>query len=100
MALPPAGSVKTERLDPNARICGEIVFVHPTRGGERYISPAEQERAIRSSGHRLGVKLIEPIVVEENVSGSLPAEKRKLGEVLLACEEAARTASSSRTSTG
>jgi hypothetical protein len=31
MVLPPPDSVKTEGLDPDARICGEIVFVHPTR---------------------------------------------------------------------
>lgn len=56
------------------------------RGGDKYISPHEQERAIREAAARIGVELVD-VVVEEDVSGSLPAEKRRLGEVLVACEE-------------
>lgn len=56
------------------------------RSGDRYISPREQERSIRMAAGRLGVELVEPLVVEEDVSGSLPAEKRRLGEVLEAIE--------------
>lgn len=56
------------------------------RSGDRYISPHEQERSIRMAAARLGVELVEPLVVEEDVSGSLPAEKRRLGEVLEAVE--------------
>lgn len=41
---------------------------------------------MRAAASRLGIELGE-IVVEEDVSGSLPAEKRRLGEVLTACEE-------------
>ena len=56
------------------------------RGGDKYISPGEQEGAVREAASRIGVELVD-IVVEEDVSGSLPAEKRRLGEVLVACEE-------------
>lgn len=56
------------------------------RGGDRYISPDEQERAVREAAARIGVELVD-VVVEEDVSGSLPAEKRRLGEVLVACEQ-------------
>lgn len=56
------------------------------RSGDRYISPHEQERSIRMAAARLRVELVEPMVVDEDVSGSLPAEKRRLGDVLDAIE--------------
>jgi hypothetical protein len=43
-ASAPPASVKTEKLDSNARICGEIVFLFPTeqlsRGREEHSKPA------------------------------------------------------------
>ncbi len=57
------------------------------RSGEKYISPSEQERAVREAAARIGVELHEPLIVEEDVSGSLPAERRRLNDVLVACEE-------------
>jgi site-specific DNA recombinase len=55
------------------------------REGERYISPTEQRRAIEEAAQRFGVELGE-VIVEENVSGSKAADKRRLGELLARCE--------------
>src|SRR5438132_19461 len=55
------------------------------REGERYISPTEQRRAIDGAASRSSVQLGE-VVIEENVSGAKPADKRRLGELLERCE--------------
>ena len=60
------------------------------RGGDKYISPGEQERALREAAARIGVELVD-IVVEEDVSGSLPPRSAGSARSSSPVRRAART---------
>jgi site-specific DNA recombinase len=76
---------KTATLDAYIRVSDVA-----GRNGERYISPTEQQHTIEEAARRLGVEIGE-VVIEENVSGSKAADKRRLGELLQRCERGEST---------
>jgi DNA invertase Pin-like site-specific DNA recombinase len=47
------------------------------RGGESFVSPTDQVKRIRAECRRLGLRLLEPVVQELDVSGRTPLEHRQ-----------------------